>query len=314
MKPNPRFFRVIPGGKILLATSALLLTAALRADHEDFVVISASASKAYAEHKFGDGSPKPETYVLYEGKFFGGAARDPSIGHASFAAIARTLAPDLARQNYLPTPDASSANLLIVINWGTTITDPLGDKNDLEVQGQLQDLVSSVHNFNLGGGGGSIAGLGALNANLAMSDTDVLAQQSQIADYSRLLGYGATLQREGRMDWARPGGMSALEASHVSELLDERYFVILLAYDYQKILREDGAHDGRHTAQPKPLWSVRMNIRSAGNNFNAALPAMGEAASSYFGKQMDDLVTAQVAVGRQAHVDVGEPKVMNVIK
>ena len=207
-----------------------------------------------------------------------------------------------------------SASLLIVINWGTTITDPTGDKNDLEVQGQLQDLVSSVHSFATGSGGGTIGGLGALNAQLAMADTDALEQQSQIASSSHLLGYDASLQREGRMDWARAGGMSALEATHLSELLDERYFVILQAYDYQQIRREDGNRGGPHTAQPKPVWSVRMNIRSAGNNFNAALPAMAEAASGYFGKQVDDLVTTQVSVGRQSHVEVGAPRVMNVIK
>lgn len=290
---------------LLLLALALLLSNGVRADHADFVVVAANASQAYAERKFAGGSPRPETYVFFQGKYFGGATRDPSIDRASFLAIARTLAPDLARQNYLPTRQASAADLLIVVNWGTTVTDPTADKNDPEAQWELQDLISSVR-----------SGSNDANAHLAVANTNAMGQQSQATYYSHLLGYDATLQREGRMDWARPD-RDALEASHLSELIDERYFVILLAYDYQRILRDNGAlRDSRHRVppQPRPVWTVRMNIRAAGNNFELALPAMTAAASSYFGKQLDDLVSLPASVGSRAHVEVGEPRVMDTGK
>jgi hypothetical protein len=160
-----------------------------------------------------------------------------------------------------------------------------------------------------------MAGMSDLNAQLALSDTNQQSQRSALNANSRLLGYDAALQREGRMDWARGDGMSAEEGSHLSELIDERYFVILLAYDFQKIQQDNLAGDARHRpSQPKPVWIVRMNIRAAGNNFVQALPAMSNAAAGYFGKQMDDLVTAPASVGSRAHVEVGAPKVLNVVK
>ena len=304
-------------GKVLTFAAAALAVSGLRADHNDFVIVNANASKAYTERKFAHGTAAPESYVLFQGKYFNGMTRDPSIDHAAFLAIAKTLAPDLAQQNYRPTRDAAAANLLIVINWGTTVTDPTQDKNDPETQFELQDLLSSVSSSNAAD----------MNSHLAVADVNAMSQQSVMGYNSRLLGYGAALQREGRMDWARTSGASAIEESHLAELIDERYFVILLAYDYQKIQREHEDYrravrqaglsrlpPPRPPPQPSPVWSVRMNIRAAGNNFNAALPAMGQAAAGYFGKQVDDLVDKPASVGSNAHVDVGETKVLNVVK
>jgi hypothetical protein len=314
MNPIARSLPSLPAAGFLLLAAAGLLAPRLRADHEDFVVISATASKAYTQHKYAAGAPRPESYVFYQGRYLGGATRDPSIDHDSFLAIARTLAPDLAKQNYLPlrTSRPAAADLLIVVNWGTTVTDPMYDKTNPETQFQLEDLTSSIRDFNAGGAGG----MGNLNAQLAISDVNQQAQESEMAANSRLLGYDTALEKEGRMAWATPDGMTALEASHLSDLIDERYFVILLAYDYQKLQRASAAAAARHQAapQPKPVWSLRMNIRAAGNNFVEALPAMSQAASNYFGKQLDDLVTTQAAIGSQSHVEVGEPKVLNVVK
>jgi hypothetical protein len=288
--------------------------AALRADHQDFVVISATASKAYTERKSAEGSAKPESYALFQGKFFNGLTRDPSIDHATFTAIAKTLAPDLARQNYLPAPSAPVADLLIVVNWGTTTTDPTTDKNNPEFQFALQDLLTSTSAQN-----------NALSPQAAMSQLSVMSQQSAMGYNSHLLGYDAPLQREGRMDWARSSGVSAMEDSHLAELIDERYFVILMAYDYRRIqqdkrdyelARASRVHGGRPTPppQPKPVWIVRMNIRASGSNFGEALTAMGREAANYFGKQLDDLVDAPAVVGQNAHVEIGPTKVLGPAK
>jgi len=159
-----------------------------------------------------------------------------------------------------------------------------------------------------------------------MSQQSLMSQQSAMGYNSHLLGYDAPLQREGRMDWARSSGVSAMEDSHLAELIDERYFVILMAYDYQRIRREDRAYqallvqsprEARRLGpppQPKPVWIVRMNIRAAGNNFGEALMAMGREAANYFGKQVDDLVDAPAAVGQNAHVDVGPTQVLGPAK
>jgi hypothetical protein len=65
---------------------------------------------------------------------------------------------------------------------------------------------------------------------------------------------------------------------------------------------------------PKPLWSVRINIRATGNNFAEALPAMSRVASNYFGKQVDGLKAEETPVGRNAEVQIGDVKVLAVDK
>jgi hypothetical protein len=308
--------------------AAALPRLALRADHEDFVIVSATANKAYTEHKFAHGSPRPETYVLYQGKFFGGMTHDPSVEHTTFMAIAKTLAPDLAKQNYLPTRDARAANLLIVVNWGTTMNDPLNDKSNTQYQFELKDLMSAVGTYNAGmastaGGTAGVAAISNLNINLAQADTDTISQESDLSRNARLLGYTGALAKEGEMDWATPSGVSSAESSHLQDLLTERYFVILQAYDYQKLQRDHPAHPGAQLVSdrpraaagpPQPVWSVRMNIKADGNNFTEALPAMSHEAAGYFGKQMDDLVDRQSSVGSQSRVDVGAPKVIKYEK
>jgi hypothetical protein len=311
-------------GKSLLLAAASLLAPGLRAEHQDFVVISASASKAYSQHKFADGSPKPESYVLAQGRHFDGATRDPSVDRASFEAIARILAPGLAKQNYLPLRSArfTDADLLIVVHWGTTVTDPMDDKSDFEVQSQLADLVSSIGAYTAARTlptqlpMGPLHGFSDMNAQLSVSDTNRQAQLSAMNANARLLGYEAALQRENRMGWATPDGMTEEAETHLSQLIDERYFVIVLAFDYQEVQQAKAAGGARHGAAraPRPVWILRMNIRAAGNNFVLALPAMAQAAAGYFGRQMDDLVTAPVEVGSQAHVELGEPRTLNVVK
>jgi hypothetical protein len=281
--------------------AAALLPVGLHADHSDFVVISASASKTYTRQQAANGLPQRQTYALFQGKFFDGQTRDPSVDHATFAAIAKILAPDLAKQNYLPAAAAPAADLLIVVSWGTTATDPTLDKN-------FQSITAVPGNDSY------------------MADALANSLQTPMTYNSRLLGYDSALQQEGKMNWSTPSGMNDIEESHLSQLIDERYVVVLLAYDYQKMQRENSAYlaqrgaasprEARQLArpQPRPVWSVRMNIRAAGNNFEEALPAMSQAAAGYFGKQVDDLIDLPTAVGSHAHVEVGPTQVMGPAK
>jgi hypothetical protein len=301
---------------ILLLAGLALLPSALRASHSDFVVINATASKAYTQQKFVNGVPKAETYVFYEGKFFGGIVRDPSISHATFLDIAKVLAPSLAKQNYLPTRNAKAADLLIVVNWGTTITD-FGGKNDPETQFYLQQEQADANSGNINN----------LNSDLTLDQANATSALKFAESNADLLGYTNALNKEEKFQWASPDGLNAEAESHLSDLIEQRYFVILLAYDYQKILRDGQAMPaslaggGRvrgqsqmpapppDVTQPKPIWSLRMNIRADGNNFTEALPAMSQVAAAYFGKQLDDLKSEQTVVGKNARVEVGPVKV-----
>ena len=313
---------------MILLAAAAILPAALHADHQDFITVNANATHSYAERKIVNGTPQRETYAFFEGKFFG-ETNDPTLKRLSFNDIVRILAPDLAKQNYFPAKDYKAADLVIVVNWGSTYTDPTQDPNDTERQFQFDAQMSNIKSYNSDFTVGSGPDPSDIQATMTMGRNDSFTAQAAASHNAQLLGYTKALNKELAHSWAYTDGLSAKAESYLADLNQERYFVVLLAYNYQDIQR---AHrDSRHiallggaafasastvtvqreaVAAPLPVWSVRMNIRAAGNSFDQALPAMSEVASDYFGKQMDQLATARASVGSRSHVEIGDTKVM----
>jgi hypothetical protein len=312
---------------LIFLTAAALLPAGVRADHQDFITVNANATHGYAERKFVNGVPQPQTYAFFEGKFFG-ETNDPTLKRFSFSDIARILAPDLAKQNYFPAKDYRNADLVIVVNWGSTLTDPTQDRNDTERQFQFDAQMATIRSYNSAFAADAGPDPADIQSTMTTSRNDAFSAQAAASQNAQLLGYTTALNKELAHSWAYTDGLSAKAESYLADLSQERYFVVLLAYDYQELKRAhlDDAHTAmmggaafanattqttkRDAAPPLPVWSVRMNIKAAGNSFTQALPAMSEVASDYFGKQMDQLATARVSVGSQSHVDIGDTKVM----
>jgi hypothetical protein len=82
----------------------------------------------------------------------------------------------------------------------------------------------------------------------------------------------------------------------VEEIEDNRYFVVLMAYDFQMLWR-----DKKH----KLLWETRFSLRQRHNEFDKGLEGMARAASAYFGQNSAGLIHRPVPVG---HVDIGPLK------
>jgi len=82
----------------------------------------------------------------------------------------------------------------------------------------------------------------------------------------------------------------------LDEIEDHRYFVVLMAYDFQLLWKEK-----KH----KLLWETRFSISERNNQFDKALPLMAAYASQYFGRASDGLLRTRVPAGR---VDIGEVK------
>ena len=84
------------------------------------------------------------------------------------------------------------------------------------------------------------------------------------------------------------------------ELLDDveenRYFVVLLAYDFQTLWKNK---------QRKLLWETRFSIRERGNDFGKELETMAHYASRFFGKDSDGLVRKPLP---EVRIIIGEPK------
>jgi hypothetical protein len=294
-----------------MSRSATFLVAALGAAplagawQDGSVAVAAGADRDYVLRKFGErgATAKAESFVFAQGSYFGGYLRDPSLEQAQFADIENDLAPDLAKQRYYPASKGTVPDLLIVVHWGITgiEEDPGHGQTDFA---QLQkDGAAYNSKFSSGPGGGSkggIADAGYVNADLAIAYGQKAATGSAPAENAQLLGFDAELQKEEYRSLGVASGITDLDRRLREDIADERYFVILMAYDFGSV------KDGRKGVRPKLLWSTHFSIRATGFNFTSALPAMGKVAANYFGHQVDGLLldAQKVPEGR---VDVGVP-------
>jgi hypothetical protein len=87
----------------------------------------------------------------------------------------------------------------------------------------------------------------------------------------------------------------------VDELEHRRYFVVLMAYDFQMMWRKKKA---------KLLWETRYSVREQGNDFGKQLAAMTQDAAGYFGRNSGGLIRKSLPEG---HVDIGEGKVLDYV-
>jgi hypothetical protein len=278
-----------------------LLLSGPRARGSDIVTVRAWADPDYVAQRATKDGPKAETYVVAKGEYFAGACRDGSIGAQSFPEILHFLAPTLVKQRYFPAKDAKTADQLLVVHWGTTIA----YMNDYEATMTTNPAPQSMfQDNNMMPGGAAVEGQADLTLrvqNDAMDAAAEAAHMAQVADQTAsrmatasvgsLLGYTGTLARE-----RRKVEVTEVERTLMSNLTEDRYFVILQAYDFPSLL---GGH-GR-----KLLWTAHMSIRSAGMNFTLALPRMGQIASDLYGRNEDDVITSKFSQDKRATVEIG---------
>lgn len=277
----------------LLLSGLLILLAGTVLARDPTVAASAMAGGDYLRDRAAKGALAPESYVFAEGRFFGGNTHDHSLEGMTFSAITQALAPSLAKQNYFPTTDVASAQLVIMVHWGVTeiYEDPMKDLTQ-------QALNDAVSNYNESMESTGTADPTALNRAL---DDRESAQNSVISAVNRnaiLLGYARTLDKE-RKNWRQ----STEELTMLSELAEERYFVVLFAYDNQARLKEK---------KSRPLWITRLSVRSPGNNFTEALPALMKVGADVFGQQRDGLVHVKTPM-RRGSVKLGEIEVIGTV-
>ena len=283
---------------IRLSRPAVLLAVALaslvvaRAGRNDAVTISATSAPGYVRPLDADGRPVPESYVFAEGQYLGSGSSDASLDRMSFDSLTRVLAVNLAAQEYYPTKDVASANLLIRVFWGATLTydDP------------QRTLAMDALNSALGAYGATYAANESADPgdiNVAMEQIGAGQDSAQAAALrnAALLGYRRTLDRLSRKAMPSPE-----EVALRTELSEERYFVVLMGYDYQFMRREK---------KPKLLWVTRLSMRGPGNNFTEALPALAFAGSEVFGRSLDRLQRVRVN-DRKVEVIMGDLKILGV--
>jgi hypothetical protein len=304
---------LVAGGAVAIGQSARA------ADAGEVTAVSSKVSDRYVRTKLADGSYRQETYAFGEGGYLGAAMRDETIDKLGFLKIAHVVAFPLAHQNYIPAKDPKSTNLLIMVYWGATdgASDISNSSPYLRLQASqvksapatssiapqappdvsMRDCYYSSNKMSDEVMAREVA-TEELNNSLveaALDDRERIQADVRIA---MLLGYDAEL--------AATKGLEGTPLRHsrddlVSEIEDSRYFVVLMAYDFQM---------ARQHRKPELLWVTRISVRARGNDFRKVLPAMTEYASPYFGQDSHGLLRKPMPEGR---IDVGEPKSLGFV-
>jgi hypothetical protein len=288
---------------------------------EDFEAVASKTSRDYVRKKSSDGSFIPESYAFANGGYWSGPLFDPTIDKLGFMDIARTIALPLANQNYLPTSDPKTTKLLLVVYWGTTFAPE--NASDSNAYYQAQKKTQEEHQSNQAlqdalGASGLAQGAPATDAQVRAAklvnaqDGDALSAslgimqaQNQSRDQAnrrnaQMLGYDS--------EWNEiMGGLGGpaqdlRKSQMITELEEDRYFVVIMAYDYQLLVT---------SKKHKLLWETRFSIREHTHAFNQQLMAMAVQASKLFGQDSNGLTRKPLPEGR---VDLGEVRSLGVVQ
>lgn len=118
----------------------------------------------------------------------------------------------------------------------------------------------------------------------------------QDATNASILGYGDELMRV-RADAQTPFKFRWQDV--LDEVEEGRYYVVLLAYDFQLLWKHH---------QRRILWQTRFSIRERGNAFDEQLASMTRAASRYFGQDTGGLLRQRF---RDPNITMGPLRVVN---
>ena len=212
-------------------------------------------------------------------------------------------------------PDQKTTGLLLVIYWGTTYAPE--HANESNAYNLAQKKASEEHQSNQAEVDAELAAAGkgastatdaqvraakvmeaqsadALSSSLAVAQAENRSRDEANVRNASMLGYDS--------EWnALMGGLIGLaqdfkKAKLVAELEEARYFVVVMAYDYQLLVREK-----KHSL----LWETRFSIRQRNHAFDQQLPAMTVQASKFFGQESNGLTRRPLPEG---HVEVGYVK------
>jgi hypothetical protein len=244
----------------------------------DITAVSARASKDYVRTRQADGSYTPESYAFARGGLWQGAVSDATIDKLSFLDVAHTIALPLASQGYIPSKDPKATKLLIMVYWGTTRA-PEHANESAEMQNLQIAQTGSAEDFT--------AAMAAVAAENRQREQDDLLNV-------KMLGYDSW--------WEQTEGDhrgTALEMGRrdlISEIEENRYFVVLMAYDFQELWKK---------RKNILLWETRFSIRQRHHQFDKDLPVVAQYASQFFGQDTNGVVRKAVPLGQ---VDIGEIK------
>lgn len=186
---------------------------------------------------------QPVYYVAYDGGYI--EAGDPIAGEKPppAGAVAQALNTTLASQHYLPATAQSAPSLLLVYYWGLLNRDSYQIRNSFRLQPNLKARIALV----------------APKKYAERIEQDLLDRRQPLPVHVPIL--------------------DPMERDLLQLIGDNRYFVIVSAYDFASV-----AHGAA-----KLLWRVRLSTRSAGVSMAQALPTLIRGGGSYFGRELKEM-------------------------
>jgi hypothetical protein len=292
---------------VILTAWAALAALPFRACAEDsapgLTGIEAVASKVspdYIRTKLPDGAFKPEFYSFGNGGNWGGEIKDETIDKMTFIDVAKVIAPALASQKYIPAQDPKTTRLLVMLYWGTTAVPPPYENDTL-----YQNYNQALEEYRL---------LLSVRPPQVDEANDVLSSglhQLEMENHIRdrldfknaaMLGYDMSgLIGTERGNYLAHTALRNERDDEVQEIEDNRYFIVLMAYDFQLMWKQK-----KH----KLLWEARFSINEKHNRFDKALPAMAQYAARYFGQPSNGLVRQRLL---NENVEIGEPTLIQFL-
>jgi hypothetical protein len=276
-----------------LVFSAMLASPAAGGFGDDagVVAVYSSVSPAYTRAVLPGGSFKPETYAFGEGGSWGGSLNDFTIDKLRFLDIAHVIGPTLAAQNYLPAKDPHQTDLLIMVYWGTTSgTENASSSPEYQIGNQMiNGALMMPHSASMNAS--YISALSQGDVMIAMANG---LRDRQDLENAKVLGY---LPEMARLESFRGTVFNSfLRQDVVADVEENRYFVVLLVYDFQTLWKHK---------QRKLLWETRFSLPERRNDFSKALAAMVANASRYFGQDSHGLIRKRLP---DVNVTIGDPK------
>ena len=276
----------------ILLLPALLTLLANGLSGANRILIKAVASEEFTKSRALDENKKVQTYQFIPGRYFPGNVKDPSMEKVTLDEIVENLAVHLQKQNFYPHRDPKEGDLLIVIHYGATGYDPTYE--EMFAINSLEDLGYTDEIANAGNGGtaldfSTIDAINNFSFNLNTSAAMAASNEQSTFFKAQLLGLEEAFSN-------RTSSQEAYDLQHM--LNEERYFIILMAYDYP--LFKEG--------ELKLHWSTRYSVRTIGQSFEQAIKHMNYVAADFFGKNLQGINSKRAT--DESRVDIGEIEVL----
>src|SRR6188768_791397 len=288
---------------------------ALAAEETVATAVYSKIGNGYKREKAKNGTFKPEYYALSNGGRIANTTTDLTVDRVPYAEVAEIASKLLAQQSYRYAQTKEQAKLLLVLNWGSTLT-PNWDRKNANIalaQAELQNLERTKQDL-----ASALKGPGAPPVSYPGED--------RVANTAN--GFGRSLQfamnEEAAVGNALGSLQNSIDSSHmddlavandaryagggdrytdlISEVEEARYYIMISAYDFVELTK---------TGKKKLLWQTRVSVRSPGNSFDSTVVAMLKSASKYFGQNSGRLVRGEESKGK---VEMGDVKFLGEAK